>query len=71
MIEVGPNFREQEGYVLSEPVLAALAKYLGKHTAQEVRLLDVQGALGRAGELVDRVVAGGSATPGAAPAGPR
>ena len=92
--------------MLSEPVMAALAEHLGKHTAQQVvyeaamagidrhlgfrdallgdprvaavlgeeelgRLLDVNGALGRAGELVDRVVAGGSATPGAAPAGPR
>ena len=100
------NLREQEGYVLSEPVVAALARHLGKHTAQEVvyeaamagidrhvgfrdalmgdprvaavlgedeldHLLDVKGALGRAGELVDRVVAGGPATPGAAPAGPR
>jgi adenylosuccinate lyase len=100
------NLREQEGYVLSEPVLAALAKHLGKHTAQEVvyeaamagidrqvgfrdalmgdprvtavlgeeeldRLLDAKAAVGRAGELVDRVVAGGSATPDAAPAGPR
>jgi adenylosuccinate lyase len=30
------NLREQEGYVLSEPVMAALAEHLGKHTAQEV-----------------------------------
>ena len=52
--------------LMGDPRVAAV---LGEEELD--RLLDVQGALGRAGELVDRVVAGGSATPGAAPAGPR
>ena len=90
------NLREQEGYVMSEPVMQALTVKLGKHTAHEVvyeaamagvegrksfrdalqederisgeldaealdHLLDPAGALGRTGELIDRVVAGGRA----------
>jgi adenylosuccinate lyase len=30
------NLSQQEGYVMSEPVMMALARHLGKHTAQEV-----------------------------------
>ncbi|MDQ3733393.1 MAG: adenylosuccinate lyase family protein, partial [Actinomycetota bacterium] len=86
------NLASHRGYLMSEPVMRALADRLGKHTAHEVvyaasmsgieaghdfftalradaqldviddeqlrALLDVNAALGPAGQFVDRVLSG-------------